>query len=330
MKKSTFGKIVGFGATSVIVLSACGQSGGSEDVAEDYPNDDLTITVPYAAGGLNDIVARQVAELSEEELDTSAAVENLTGGGGTTATTEYMQEEANSTNMLLGSKSIFVTIPQEQDVQYSYDDVEPVIGIDTVEFILYTNPEETGIESVEDLVEYGENNTINYGTEGPGSDPDLIQAGLFAMADVDAEPVVYGGGGESVQNVVNGEIDVAAGPPAAGKQYVEEGTLVPIAVAMDEPFERFDGEEVPTLEEEGYDITFPGFNFFALPADTDEAVVEKMNNAISDMYETDEFQETIENTELNLDPMGPEEIDELIEEQQSVAEDLQERIQENE
>ncbi|MGY4691694.1 Bug family tripartite tricarboxylate transporter substrate binding protein [Salibacterium sp. K-3] len=322
------GMMVGTSAFSILLLTGCGES--EEDVAANYPNEDLTITVPYAAGGLNDLVARQVADLSEDHIDTSAAVTNETGGGGTTATTEYMQEQANSTNMLLGSKSIFVTIPQEQNVEYSYDDVEPVIGIDTVEFILYTNPDETGIESVDDLIEYGKNNTINFGTEGPGSDPDLIQSGLFSMADVNAEAVVYGGGGESVQNVASGEIDVAAGPPAVGKQYVEEGDLKAIAVAMDEPFERFEGDPVPTLKEEGYDITFPGFNFFALPEGTDKEVIDKMNGAISDIYETESFKDFVNETELNLDPMGPEEIDELIEEQQSVAEDLQSKIKENE
>ncbi|MFZ4453860.1 Bug family tripartite tricarboxylate transporter substrate binding protein [Salibacterium aidingense] len=327
MKYSKAGMMIGLSAISIFLITGCGES--TENAAAEYPSEDLTITVPYAAGGLNDLVSRQVADLSEAHLDASAAVTNVTGGGGTTAATEYIQEQENSTNMILGSKSIFVTIPQEQDVEYTYEDVEPIIGIDTVEFILYTNPDETGIESVDDLIAYGKENTINYGTEGPGSDPDLIQAGLFSMDDVDAEPVVYGGGGESVQNVASGEIDVAAGPPAVGKQYVEEGELEAIAVAMDEPFERFEGEPVPTLEEEGYDITFPGFNFFALPGGTEQDVIDKMNSAISDMYETEEFQEFIEDTELNLDPMGPDEIDKIIEEQQSVAEELQSLIEEN-
>jgi len=307
-----------------LILVGCSNSGGKDS---EYPSKSLKITVPYAAGGLNDIVSRKVASYGDEFFGTSMAVTNLTGGGGTTAATEYLKEEANTHNLMLGSQSIFVTIPLEQDVQYTFDEFEPIIGIDNVQFVLYTNPEKTGIDSIESLIEYGKENTIKFGTEGPGSDPHLIQTGLFAMAEVDAEPVVYGGGGESVTNVVSGNIDVAAGPPAVGKEFITDGSLVPIAVAGPEPYVGFDGFTVPTLTEEGYAIDYSGFNFFVIKKGTDEENIQYLHDAIKKVYETDDFKELESNLEIDLMPIGPDEIKEHIKNQQAQAEELYELVE---
>src|SRR5690625_2346100 len=95
-----------------LILVGCSYSGGKDS---EYPSKSLKITVPYAAGGLNDIVSRKVASYGDEFFGTSMAVTNLTGGGGTTAATEYLKEEANTHTRMVCSKRILRTIPYAQD-----------------------------------------------------------------------------------------------------------------------------------------------------------------------------------------------------------------------
>ncbi|HZG85408.1 tripartite tricarboxylate transporter substrate binding protein [Paenibacillus sp.] len=316
--------IVALLVVTLLAMVGCSQATNG---SSSYPSGDLTFLVPYPAGGVNDIVTRQVAQMGKEYFNHPAVVLNRPGASGTLGTTEYMQEKANSHKLLLASRSIFVTVPLVQDVQYAFADIEPVIGIDNVEFIVYTNPKKTGIDSVEKLIEYGKSNTIKYGSAGPGSDLHLIQAGLFAMAGVKAEAVVFGGGGEAINNVAAGHIDVAVGPPGAGLTLIKEGSIVPIAVAGPAAYTGFEGMTVPTLKETGYDISYPGLNFFAMKAGTDAANIQFMYDQIAKIYETEAFKEVVNNTKLDLKPIGPDEIKQYIAEQQATAEKLHELIE---
>lgn len=309
-----------------VMLAVAGCSQGASEGGGSYPSGDVTFLVPYPAGGVNDIVTRQVATMGKEYFQHPAVVLNRQGASGTLGTTEYMQEKANSNKLLLASRSIFVTVPLVQEVQYAFEDIEPVIGIDNVDFIFYTNPEKTGIDSLESLIEYGKTNTIKYGSAGPGSDLHLIQAGLFAMTDVKAEAVVYGGAGEAINNVAAGHIDVTVGPPGAGLTLLKEGSIAAIAVAGPEAYTGFEGVTVPTLTEKGYDISYPGLNFFAMRAGSDPENVQFMYEQIAKIYETDEFKEVANNTNLDLLPIGPEEIKQYMAEQQATAEKLHELI----
>ncbi len=323
--------LIGLLVLVMVVMAGC--SGGeapsnntsnnntSEEVKSQYPTGDVTIMVPYPAGGVADIIARQIATMGKDHLGQNAVVVNRPGAAGTLAATEYLQEKADTNKLLFGSRSIFVTVPLVQDTQFTIDDIEPVIGIENVDFILYTNPEK--FDSLESLIEYGKTNTIKYGSAGPGSDLHLIQAGLFALADVQAEAVVFGGGAEAVNNVAAGHIDVAVGPYGAGKTLVAEGKVVPIAVAGPEAYTGFEGMTVPSLIEQGYELNYPGLNFLAVRAGTDAANIQFLHDQIAKIYETEEFKQVVKNTNLDLAPMNPEEVKQYLQEQQATAEKLQ-------
>ena len=67
---------------TMLTLAACG--GGEADPA-DYPDDDITFVVPFAAGGPTDTVTRLIAEPMAEELGGEVVVQNVEGAGGTVA-----------------------------------------------------------------------------------------------------------------------------------------------------------------------------------------------------------------------------------------------------
>src|SRR5690625_5777890 len=88
-----------------LILVGCSNSGGKDS---EYPSKSLKITVPYAAGGLNDIVSRKVASYGDEFFGTSMAVTNINDGGGTTDAKEYLQEYENTYNLIIVSLSHIV------------------------------------------------------------------------------------------------------------------------------------------------------------------------------------------------------------------------------
>ena len=97
-----------------------------------WPTQNVTITVPFVAGGAADIIARKIATMSEPLLGKPVVVVNRVGAGGIIAVTEYMKERPNTHNILLLGRAQSVTIPnvQTNKLAYSKDDLIPVIGID--------------------------------------------------------------------------------------------------------------------------------------------------------------------------------------------------------
>src|SRR5256714_9324990 len=66
---------------AVLLLALSGPS-----AAQDYPSRPITLVVPYAAGGGNDVMARIVAEKMSKTLGQQIVIENRGGAGGTIAT----------------------------------------------------------------------------------------------------------------------------------------------------------------------------------------------------------------------------------------------------
>src|SRR6478672_8878120 len=71
-------------------------------VAEDYPARPITLIVPYAAGGGNDVMARIVAEKMSKSLGQQIVIENKGGAGGSIATRQVAKAAADGYTLALG------------------------------------------------------------------------------------------------------------------------------------------------------------------------------------------------------------------------------------
>jgi tripartite-type tricarboxylate transporter receptor subunit TctC len=60
--------------------------------AQDYPSRPITLIVPYAAGGGNDVMARTAAEKMSKTLGQQIIIENRGGAGGSIATRQIAKE----------------------------------------------------------------------------------------------------------------------------------------------------------------------------------------------------------------------------------------------
>ena len=83
---------------ALLSLAACG--GGEADPA-DYPDDDITFVVPFAAGGPTDTVTRLIAEPMAEELGQQIVVQNVEGAGGTVAAGQVADADPDGYEVLI-------------------------------------------------------------------------------------------------------------------------------------------------------------------------------------------------------------------------------------
>lgn len=260
------------------------------------PSKDFNVRVPFAAGGSADTIARIIGQGLQETYGKTVIVNNLTGANGAIAAADLDSAKSDATELMVGGISMFTLTPLfNKGFEMKLDDYQIVSGVVLEDQVLFVNPSQTGIESWDDLVKYAADNRVVYGSNAPGGTTHLLATMLFGEAGIEAEAVTEEGSAKNLLALASGNVDCAIAPTSVGQQYVEDGSLVPIAVFSEENYTGYEGYDVPTVQSLGYDIVFRTCNFIMTKADVAPEDVAAIHQAILDYSETDEFKELAKN-----------------------------------
>lgn len=257
-----------------------------------WPTGPVSIFVPGKAGANLDTKARLVAKYLSPELGVDVVVDNRPGAGGITACTQYLAEEANSNNIEYMAASNLAVAPIYNDCEFTADDFVTVAGLDSVENGLFVDAK-LGIKTLEELKAYAEGKTVKFASAGVGNDSFLVSKIVMEELGITSDSVNGDGFGDALVNVMNGSAEVCYCALNQASQYVEDGSIVPLAVYSEENYTGyadFGFAEVPTLKSEGVDVSYSTITWFSLRAGTDQAVVEKLAAALQKVYDNPEFQ----------------------------------------
>jgi tripartite-type tricarboxylate transporter receptor subunit TctC len=238
-----------------------------------YPVRPVRLVVPFAPGGVVDVMGRLLAQKLGEQLGQNFVIENRGGGGGNTGAA-LAQAATPDGYTILFTSSTFLVNPALQKVPY-----DPIAGFVPITItsaspnILVINPGQPA-KTVAELVAAIRQSPEKYsfGSTGFGS-PAHLHGEMFRLAyKLDLQHVPFGGGGPALQSTAAGHtpLTFASLPPAV--PMVQSGLLRALAVVGPERVKSL--PDVPTLAEAGV----PGFylktNLFALaPAGTPRPVV---------------------------------------------------------
>src|SRR5262245_63999915 len=110
--------------------------------AQDYPNRPITLVVPYAAGGGNDVMARIVGEKMSKTLGQQVVIDNRPGAGGALATRQVAKAAPDGYTLVIGGTGSLAVNPSLLP-NVGYDvrkDFAPVGLIGTSAMIVLVNP----------------------------------------------------------------------------------------------------------------------------------------------------------------------------------------------
>src|SRR4029453_8230108 len=100
----------GFVRGSLAVLAAAFVA-GPDAQADDYPTRQITLVLPYAAGGGNDAMARIVADKMSKTLGQTIVIENRGGAGGSTPTRQVAKSAPDGYTLIVGGTGTFAINP---------------------------------------------------------------------------------------------------------------------------------------------------------------------------------------------------------------------------
>lgn len=247
--------------------------------AQSFPSHNISIVVPYPAGGPVDAVARLIAQSTA--FGQPITVDNRGGGSGMIGTAAVARAEPDGHTLVLGTNQTHAT-NQSLLKNCPYDavkDFAPVAGIADIPHALVVR---RGLEAdnVGALVELAKKDNLNYGSTGNGSASHLA-AELFKLkASVDLLHVPFRGAAPMTTELLAGRIDTTFVTLPSVISYIDAGVLRALAVASPKRAPRL--PKVPTLAEAGIDGVEADawFALFA-PAKTPEAILDRIYRAVS-------------------------------------------------
>ncbi len=254
-----------------------------------YPNKPIRLVVGFVAGGPTDIIARVVGAKLGEALGQQVIVENRSGASGNIATEAVARAEPDGYSLLLTILSNAVNESLFKNFKYKFaDHFEPVAALADTGLVLLVHPS-LDVKSVGDLIAMAKAKPgdIFYATAGKGTATHLAAELFNNTAGIKMTPVHYKGGGETIRELLSGQVKVMFStiPPVLG--FVREGKLRGIATT---PLKRDSAlPDLPTIAEGG----LPGFDvrlWFGLgaPKGTPRAAIDRLSGAIRQILEFDD------------------------------------------
>ena len=283
------------------------------------PTEPIELIVQADAGGGSDIFARTIAELlsTEELVSQPISVVNKPGGSGAVAYA-YLQQKGVDPHFLATVTLSYLSTPLQQDTGFTYQDFSNLAVLAVDDFIAVV-PADSPYESLDDLVAAAEASPdeIKVGGTQLGSSDSIIPALLEQAADVEFNYITFESGGEVNAAVLGGTVDFAIANPGESFSLIEGGELR--AISSFSP-ERLEGFDVPTAQEQGYDVTWEQFRGIIAPGGLSDEERAFWEDALAQMAEASAWQDYLEENTLRPLVLTGADTEEYIAEQSTALE----------
>ena len=272
--------------------------------SQQYPNKPVRVIVTTVPGPL-DTFARIICDKISIDLKQPFVIENRAGAGGNIGTDFVAKSSADGYTLLFAIDTTFTVNP----AIYKSLPFDPVKDFATISVpvtygqLLAVHPS-VPAKSVAELVALAKQKKLNYASGGNGSPSHLSSAYFLSTAGIDMTHIPYKGTGQSVVDVVAGQVDTIFAVVTGVLPHVKAGKLRALAIssAKRSPL----APDVPTIAESGY----PGFDVsFAYavmaPAGTPDEIVQLLSREVQRALALPDVQEKMRSFDYVTTGMNP-------------------------
>jgi len=261
--------------------------------AETYPSRPVKIVIPFGPGGPTEFIIRLTADRLTAMLGQPFVIENRPGGaGGTVGAKSVAVAEPDGYTLLFSSPGPLVTAA----AVYRNLDYDPVKNFAPIAMLIYA-PQMLVVhpsvpaKTFAEFVAYAKANPgkITFGSSGYGTQPHILGEMLRHAAGIELVHIPYRGAGQSVTDLLAGQVKMIFETTAILLPHVEGGRLRPLAVATEVRSPLL--PDVPTTAESGYPKILASFwSGLLAPAGTPAPIVDKLNATVNEILKSKEAQ----------------------------------------
>jgi tripartite-type tricarboxylate transporter receptor subunit TctC len=262
--------------------------------AQDYPTKQVRIIIPFAPGGLNDLIGRMVATHLTEKFGRQVIPENRAGAGGIIGT-ELVANAPKDGHVLLIVSIANAVNPWLHKLSYDpHKAFAPIAGIVSSENVLAVN-NDLPVKNVKEFIALAkkEQGKMPYASGGIGGSLHLAMELLKFTVGIDLVHIPFKGAGPGIIDVIGGHSKAINGTISSVSPHIRGGKLRGLAVTGKNRSAAL--PDVPTFEESGVSGYEAG-NWIGLaaPAGTPAFIIARLQKEIVELQNSSEFKKQLE------------------------------------
>jgi tripartite-type tricarboxylate transporter receptor subunit TctC len=288
-----------------------------------WPQQQVTVVVPFAAGGSTDVIARLVAQHMQAKLGQPFVVLNKSGAGGSVGAAAVAKAASDGYTILVGTGGSQVTGPLTvKNVPFDPErDFVPVSMIAAAPFLLVVHPS-IPATTLPELIAYLKANPdkVTYGSAGSGTGSHLVVELFQKATGTKMTHVPFRNTADNANALAGGHVQLAMDVISILLPQAQSGSLRAIAVTSKDRIPG--GPEIPTVAE-----TINGFEIVAwvgmlAPAGTPRPVVDLLAADVKRIVQMPEVADNLRAVGAIAMPVPTEQFDAFVKRERGTWRDL--------
>lgn len=271
------------GSLALLVFAAAQLAPGAAQAQGKFPERPLRLVVPFAPGGVNDIIGRRWAQEMSRVLGQNIIVENRSGASGAIGAMEVVRAKPDGYTLLIANTTTHVLNPLGNK-SLGYDPLKDFTALGIITLVptgVAVHPS-LPVKNLKGLIAFAKKNPgqLSFGSAGTGSITHLTGE-LFKKLNggLNIVHVPYKGAGPGLTDLVAGHIPMYTPTISpAPLEYHKAGRIRMLAICAEERLKAV--PDVPTAPEAGMpELVVQAFNAIFMPADVPRPMVDVLSQA---------------------------------------------------
>lgn len=290
-----------------LATGGCSREAKESVAKEAYPVKPITLIVPFAAGGGDDIMARALERTAKQHLSQPFVIVNKPGGAGTIGMNELAGVQADG--YTIGTVGLNVILqPLYGPTRYHYATaLEPLVKVVSTPMVVAVLADQPW-RNLGDLVEYAKEHPgeLKFGHSGLGTARHITGEMLARETGIKLVQVPFKGDAEALTALLGGHVQLILTTPAL-KEHLKNGSVRILGVAEAKRLTIPGFENVPTFREQGINVALSFWSGLAAPKGITAVEKARLTAGLKEMINDPEFKKNMEDIGMAVDYLGPDE-----------------------
>lgn len=273
---------------SIGAFSGCStpSSNAKKDGASnsEYPNKDITIIVPFTAGGASDVQARIVEKYFKEVFGVNMVFQYKEGAGGEIGFTELAQAKPDGYTIGTINMPHIVLQPLGRETRFDYTSFD-YIGQMVDDPQILAVPADSDIKTMEDFIKEAKSRKLTIGTVGTLTGNYMTSLDFMDKAGVEMEIVPFEGSADQIVALQGKHVDCIMGN--LNDLARDPGQYTMLGISSEERHKMM--PDVPTFKEQKLDIEGHITRLIAAPKGLDPEVLEKLRKGFEEIAKNEDY-----------------------------------------
>lgn len=241
-----------------LVSASCSGPGAAQAGGPWTPAGDVTMVVPFKAGGGSDLSGRAMATgLEKTGTDLTVKVENRDGGSGAVGYSYFLTKKGDP-KYVLATETALLALPLTQQVKFDHTSFTPIMKIGE-DFTLAVVPKSSPLTTCADLVSAAKSGRVVAGISGKTGLDNIVFTLTEQQSGAKFARVPFESGAELMAALLGGQVQVASLNPGEVIGQLKAGRVKALCAFAEKRYTYPELAAIPTAKEQGIDVSFAQF-----------------------------------------------------------------------